>query len=159
MLNYIYKNGFNNNNINIEESILRDAIKILQSQDNYINSNLEFLNGVFKEYEAKSEEEKKYIFKGWHVPYAIEILNNCFEQNLRNKLIEEIKSDEKIIKIKNFVDFINNLDKKIKNIKVVFADGKEEQRDIRNICRFDFLEKEINNIKALKHGKKTLKEF
>ena len=157
--NYIYKNGFNDNNINIDDSILRDAIKILQFQDNYINSNLKFLNEDFKEYEAKSEEEKKYIFKGWHVPYAIEILNNCFAQNLRNKLIEEIKSDEKIQKIKNFVDFINNLDKKIKNIKIVFADGKEETRLAWDACRYDFLNKEINNIKLIKHSKKTLKEF
>lgn len=157
--NYIYKNGFNDNNINIDDSILRDAIKILKSQDNYINSNLKFLNEDFKEYEAKSEEEKKYIFKGWHVPYSIKILNNCFKQKLRNKLIEEIKSDEKIQKIKNFVDFINNLDKKIKNIKIVFADGKEETRSTWDACRYDFLNQEINNIKALKHGKKTLKEF
>lgn len=156
--NYIYKNKFNDD-INVEDFILRDAIKILKNKDNYINSNLEFLNEDFKEYEAKSEEEKKYIFKGWHVPYSIKILNCCFEQNLRNKLIEEIKSDEKINKIKYFVDFINNLDKKIKNIKVAFVDGREEQKNINEIDRFDFLEKEINNIKAIKHGKKTLKEF
>lgn len=157
--NYIYKNGFNDNNINIDDFILRDAIKILKNKDNYINSNLELLNEGFKDYEAKSEEEKKYIFKGWHVPYAIKILNNCFEQKLRNKLIEEIKSNEKIQKIKNFVDFINNLDEKIKNIKIVFADGKEETRSTCDACRYDFLNKEINNIKAIKHGKKTLKEF
>lgn len=131
----------------------------MQSQNNYINSNLEVLNEGFKDYETKSEEEKKYIFKGWHVPYAIKILNNCFEQKLRNKLIEEIKSDEKINKIKYFVDFINGLDEKIKNIKIIFADGREEPKNISNSTYYDFLEKEINNIKAIKHGKKTLKEF
>lgn len=156
--NYIYKNKFNDD-INIDDFILRDAIEILQSQDNYINSNLELLNECFKDYEAKSDEEKKYILKGWHVPFAIKILNNCFEQKLRNKLIEEIKSDEKIKKIKNFVDFINGLDEKIKNIKVIFKDGREEQKAINEIDRYDFLNKEINNIKAIKHGKKTLKEF
>lgn len=156
--NYIYKNKFNDD-IYIDDFILRDAIKILKNQDNYIKSNLEFLDEDFKEYEAKSEEEKKYIFKGWEVPYSIKILNNCFEQKLRNKLIEEIKRDEKINKIKYFVDFINNLDEKIKNIKIVFADGKENTYTINEIDYYDFLEKEINNIKALKHGKKTLKEF
>lgn len=156
--NYIYKNKFNDD-IDIDDFILRDAIKILKNKDNYITSNLEILNEGFKEYETKSEEEKKYIFKGWHVPYAIKILNNCFEQKLRNKLIEEIKRDEKIQKIKNFVDFINGLDEKIKNIKIVFADGKEEQKAINEIERYNFLNQEINNIKALKHGKKTLKEF
>lgn len=54
---------------------------------------------------------------------------------------------------------MENLDKKIKNIKIIFVDGREETKNINDSTYYNFLEKEINNIKAIKHGKKTLKEF
>ena len=82
---------------------------------------------------------------------ALEYITSTFEY-VATQYYDNVTED-------NIKEYINNLDEKIKNIKIVFADGKEETRSTCDACRYDFLNKEINNIKAIKHGKKTLKEF
>lgn len=158
---YVYKNNnFDEVKKDISRFDIRDSIDFLKNSDHFDKEYIKALEEDMEEYERKTELEKKKIFDGWDEPASIKVLYNIFYNNLRNNLIEEIKNDKKINDIKKYVDSVNNLDEKIKNITIVFKDGHEEAKNRKyEADRFDFLEIHINDIKAIKHGKKILKNF
>ena len=158
---YVYKNNnFDEEKKDISKYDIRDSIEFLKNSNHFEKEYINALEEDMEEYERKTELEKKKIFSGWDEPASIKVLYNIFYNNLKNNLIDEIKKDAKINAIKNYVDFVNNLDAKIKNITIVFKDGHEEAKNRKyEADRFDFLENHINDIKAIKHGKKILKNF
>lgn len=158
---YVYKNNnFDEVKKDISRFDIREAIDFLKNSDNFEKEYINALEEDMEEYERKTEQEKNKIFDGWDKPACIKVLYNVFYNNLKNRLIEEIKKDEKINAIKKYIDFVNNLDEKIKNITLVFKDGHEETKNRKyEAMRWEFLENNINDIKAIKHGKKTLKNF
>lgn len=158
---YVYKNN-NFDEVKKEKSKydIMKAIEFLKNSNHFEKEYLNALEEDMEEYERKTEQEKKKIFDGWDEPTCIKILFNIFYNNLKNSLIEEIKKDEKINAMKKYVDFVNGLDEKIKNITIVFKDGHEEAKNRKyEADSWVFLENHINDIKAIKHGKKTLKNF